>query len=338
MWPSKSKSVERVVGASHSSTLGPSSDSSTSLPGVYTSLADLVRLQHKARGFSFLPRQPMHSLLAGKHASKLRGRGLNFEELRHYLPGDDIRAMDWKATLRSGKPHVRVMTEERDRPAFIVVDQRSNMFFGSKLKMKSVTAAELAAVAAWRVLDQGDRVGAIVFNDTKSTEMRPQRSRRNVMQLLREIEKYNHALVPGSDTSSPAKLTEALEQVNRVAPHDSLICIITDMHGADAATRRIATRLAQHNDVIVGFVYDPLERELPESGRLVFGAGGAQMEVDTGSKQIRNDFSESFEERLARAKRILLQRAVPLVPISSAEDPVQQIQALLGHARSARRP
>ena len=114
-------------------------------PGVTTTLDALVRLKHKAQGFTFLPRQPMHSLLAGKHASRLRGRGLNFEEIRNYFPGDDIRAMDWKATQRTGKPHVRVYTEERDRPAFVVVDQRAGMFFGSQRSMKSVTAAELAA-------------------------------------------------------------------------------------------------------------------------------------------------------------------------------------------------
>jgi len=306
-------------------------------PGVYTSLSELIQLQHKARGFSFLPRQPMHSLLAGKHSSKLRGRGLNFEELRHYLPGDDIRSMDWKATLRSGKPHVRVMTEERDRPAFIVVDQRRNMFFGSKLKMKSVTAAELAAIACWRVLDQGDRVGAIVFNDTDSVEIRPQRSRRNVMRILGEVERYNNSLVPDPGASNPGKINVVLEQVSRIAPHDSLVCIITDMYGADAETRRIATRLARHNDVIVGFVYDPLEQALPESGRLVFGSDGVQLEVDTGNKKVREEFSESFGERLKNAEQVLLQRAVPMVPISSAEDPVQQIQALLGHARSKRR-
>ncbi len=107
-------------------------------------------------------------MLNGRHASRLRGRGLNFEELRGYLPGDDVRAIDWKVTARTGEPHVRVMTEERDRPALIVVDQRMSMFFGSQLNMKAVTAAEAAALAAFRILDQGDRVGGIVFGDDGS--------------------------------------------------------------------------------------------------------------------------------------------------------------------------
>lgn len=306
--------------------------------GVYTSLNELVRLQHKARGFSFLPRQPIHSLLAGKHASKLRGRGLNFEELRNYLPGDDIRTMDWKATLRSGKPYVRVFTEERDRPAFLVIDQRRNMFFGSRLKMKSVTAAELGAVGAWRVFDQGDRVGAIVFNDDATIEIRPQRSRRTVLRILGEIVRNNQALSEDlSSPSNPAMLNQALEQVSRLARHDSLVCIISDLNGANSETRRIATRLARHNDVIVGFVFDPLEQDLPAAGNAVFSEGETQLEVDTTNKKIREGFAAQFSQRLSQTRRILLQRAVPLVSISTAEDPVRQIQTLLGYARSSRR-
>lgn len=100
-------------------------------PGVYADLAELARLKFRTRGFSFLPRQPVHSILAGRHASRLRGRGLNFEEIRRYLPGDDIRNMDWRVTARTRQPHVRVYTEERDRPVLLVVDQRQSMFFGS---------------------------------------------------------------------------------------------------------------------------------------------------------------------------------------------------------------
>ena len=128
--------------------------------GAYTTLADLARLRYDARGFSYLPGQPVQSLLSGRKRSRLRGRGLDFDELRHYRPGDDIRTMDWRVTNRTGKPHVRVYTEERDRPVMAIVDQRLPMFFGSRVRMKSVAAAEMAALTAWRVLDVGDRIGA----------------------------------------------------------------------------------------------------------------------------------------------------------------------------------
>src|SRR5579871_4590516 len=99
---------------------------------VYVTLVDLIRLKGHAKGFSFLPRQPVQSILAGRHASKLRGRGLDFEELRHYQDGDDPRAMDWLATARLNAPYVRVYTEERDRAVLLLIDQRLSMFFGSR--------------------------------------------------------------------------------------------------------------------------------------------------------------------------------------------------------------
>src|SRR5918992_1045726 len=135
-------------------------------PGVYADLAELVRLKFRTRGFSFLPLQLVHSTLTGRHASRLRGRGLNFEEIRRYLPGDDIRHMDWRVTARTRKPHVRVYSEERDRPVLLVIDQRQNMFFGSRRAMKS-------ALAAWRILQAGDRVGALVFDDVEVVEFPP---------------------------------------------------------------------------------------------------------------------------------------------------------------------
>src|SRR3954462_15485055 len=156
-------------------------DTSTRTPGVYIDLDDLIALEYRGRKVSFLPRQPVHSLLSGRFASRMRGRGLNFEEIRDYRPGDDVRSIDSKVTARLQKPHVRVFNEERDRQALLVVDQRLPMFFGSQRSMKSVTAAEAAAISAWRVLGAGDRVGAIVFNDTELAEFRPRRSRATVL-------------------------------------------------------------------------------------------------------------------------------------------------------------
>jgi uncharacterized protein (DUF58 family) len=108
-------------------------------PGVYADLAELGRMKFRTHGFSFLPRQPVHSILAGRHASRLRGRGLNFEEIRRYLPGDDIRQMDWRVTERTPKPHIRVYREERDRPVLLVMDQRQSMYFGSRRATRSTS-------------------------------------------------------------------------------------------------------------------------------------------------------------------------------------------------------
>src|SRR5580693_7751196 len=140
--------------------------------GAYADLASLVALQFKAGGFALARNRPVHSFLFGRRSSHVRGRGLDFEELRSYVAGDDVRSIDWRVTARMQKPYVRDYSEERDRPTMLVVDQRMNMFFGSRASMKSVVASEAAALAAWHVVQQGDRVGALVFNDEEIEEVR----------------------------------------------------------------------------------------------------------------------------------------------------------------------
>jgi len=181
-------------------------------PGVHVDLDELIALEHRGRRVSFLPHQPVHSLLSGRFASRMRGRGLNFEEIRDYRPGDDVRSIDWKVTARLQKPHVRVFNEERDRQALLVVDQRLSMFFGSRLAMKSVTAAQAAAIGAWRVLGAGDRVGAIVFNDHDLVEINARRSRATVLQILSAIVAQNQELGVGRGlVTAPIMLNTALE-------------------------------------------------------------------------------------------------------------------------------
>src|SRR5215468_1002179 len=151
----------------------------------------------------------------------MRGRGLNFEEIRDYRSGDDVRSIDWKVTARLQKPHIRVFNEERDRPALLVVDQRLAMFFGSQLAMKSVTAAQAAAIGAWRILGVGDRIGAVVFNDRDIVEVRPRRSRQTVLQILTAVATQNQALGVGRGiVSDPTMLNRALDRARRLALHD----------------------------------------------------------------------------------------------------------------------
>lgn len=306
-------------------------------PGVYVDLDELIRLQFKARGFSFLPRQPIHSLLAGRHASRIRGRGLDFEELRGYLPGDDPRSIDWKVTARTGKPYVRIFTEERDRPALLVVDQRINMFFGTRVALKSVVAAQLAALGAWRVFDQGDRVGGLVFDDGQVEEVRPHRSRARVTQILQAVVDKNHALRADLEVQpNPSMLNQVLERVARIARHDYLIAVISDFHGADATTQGLLTRIAEHNDVLAALLYDPSKVEPLEGGRLVLTDGQLQVELDTSRGKIMRDLAEHFSADLQETKALLAKVGIPVLLIDTVDDPAAQIRAILGQAKGHR--
>ena len=299
---------------------------------IYTNLKDLIRLEHKARGFNFLPRQPVHSILSGRHASRLRGRGLNFEEIRGYLPGDDIRTIDWKVTARTQKPHVRVYTEEQDRPALLVVDQRLPMFYGTREMMKSVTAAHLAALGAWRVFHAGDRVGAIVFNDTEIREIRPHRSRRRVMEILQAVLEQNHELKAETETRPNYEmLNQALERTLRLAKHDYLVAVISDFAGADEETKRLMLLMTQHNDVIAALVYDPSALSFPSGGRLVVSEGELQIELDLGEKKVYEPIAEHFKARVRDVAEFLRKMGVPVLPIQTEGDPVEQIRRQLGY-------
>lgn len=306
--------------------------------GVYAYLDDLIRLQFQAQGFSFLPKQPINSLLSGRHASRLRGRGLNFEEIRRYLPGDDIRNMDWKVTARTQKAHTRVFTEERDRPVLILIDQRLSMFFGSQVAMKSVTAAEAAALGAWRVLDAGDRVGALVFDDNGITEIKPHRSRKRVMQILQVVIEKNQRLgIDAGITPSPGMLNQVLKKTAYLAKHDYLVTIISDLNGADSESERWVSRIARHNDLIVCLIFDHLETQLPQGGKLVMSDGEFQMEVDTTSGKVQKEFAEIFDHKLLNTKEWLSKRGIPILPLNTSEGVAAQVRRILGHSPRTRR-
>ncbi|MFG6202778.1 DUF58 domain-containing protein [Pseudomonas retamae] len=305
---------------------------------VYVSLAQLMALEFKARDLSFLARQPRGSILAGNHASRLRGRGLNFDELRRYQPGDDLRHLDWRASLRTGKPVVRTFTEERDRPALIVVDQRMSMFFGSQRSFKSALAAELAALAAWMVFNAGDRVGGLVFNDQRIDSIAPLRSRKRVEALLSRVAEHNQALnASNPDAEDEAQLDTALQRCLALAGHDHLICIVSDFAGAGARTLQLLRQLATHNDVIALQVYDPLALKLPSNGRLLVTQGELQVELAVDRRNVRQPLGDFLSGRLQDVASLLRRSQVPLMMFSSAETAHEQLRAELGKSAGARR-
>lgn len=300
-------------------------------PRVHVDLAHLRSLEASARGLNFLPRQPAHSVLNGRHRSRLRGRGLNFEEMRDYQRGDDVRAIDWKATARTGKPHVRVFAEERDRPALLVIDQRMSMFFGSVLNMKSVTAAEAAAAVAFAILAQGDRVGGIVFNDEQVVEVAPRRSRRAVYKLLAETAEMNQALHADRDiVQRPGLLNDVLAAVARMGGHDQLIVVFSDMSGMDKQTRRRVAGLAAHNDLVIALTFDPSARNLNVNQPLVVGAGGRQAEADFSAPAVREAFGGFYARRLDSILRWQQEINLSVLPLSTGESTAAQLRTLMG--------
>lgn len=299
--------------------------------GAYVSVDNLVALESIATDLTFLRKAPVRRFLAGRHESRMRGRGLSFEELRTYMPGDDVRTIDWRVTARTGQPFVRVYNEEKDRPALIVVDQRTNMFFGSRRSMKSVAAAEVAALCAWRVMTLGDRVGGVVFNDVKQEAVRPHRSRGAAIRFAETISIQNNALSADSDIErSPGQLNAVLGSVAALARHDHLIIVVSDFDGHGPETRDLLLRMSVANDVIAVLVYDPFLLDLPRQGEMVVSGGALQAELQFGRGNVR-DAVDSFARN--RGRELLSwqeEMGLPMLPVSAAEEVAPQLRTLLG--------
>ncbi|MGF1733475.1 DUF58 domain-containing protein [Photobacterium kasasachensis] len=229
---------------------------------LYCDYARLVKLQSQTTGFTLLPQLKSGTALSGRHTSLFRGRGLNFEELRHYHQGDDIRNLDWKVTLRTGKPHVRCYTEEKDRHVIVCVDQRSNMFFSSVETMKSVVAAEVAALIGWRVLKDNDRIGLVLMQGDQLDWREAQRSQNHWLQRLKMLAEANQSLNVRSNDNLLSGFSALLHLLGRMKLRNTTLIVLSDWTGITEADLSHFKLLQQHNDVLGVMISDPLEHAL----------------------------------------------------------------------------
>ena len=298
--------------------------------GIVVSLDELLQLSLLAKKVNFLPNKKINSILSGRHGSKLRGRGMDFLELKTYVQGDDTSNIDWRATRRTNKTYVKVFNEERDRTVHIVLSQQSNMFFGSQGSFKSVQAARLAATVLYSVLHSGDRVGAILFNDEEVLQFKASKSKRNSTQFLKEIVRLNHLLPLRQEQPNPKMLNRALEHLMPQLKHDDLVIIIGDGSGLDDESQAKLTHIAQHNDIIGTLVYDPLERELPDLGSLLFRNNSQFVEVNTSDSSFHKMYEANYQNRLEHFSNIALMYKIPLLQIRTDQDLMVQLQRQLG--------
>lgn len=293
---------------------------------VFTSLKELLAMERFAQSFSLLARkQKVKTILGGRHSSKLRGRGLDFEEVRDYVKGDDIRNIDWKVTARTRKTHTRVFSEEKEKPALIVVDQSKSMFFGSQKRTKSVVAAELAALAAFRVMKQGDRVGGVVFADNGIDIVYPKRDRRNILRFLEKIVIRNHELESSSPIKFKESLNEVIKKIRNIITHDFLVVIISDFVRYSPDVIKYIAQIAQHNDVILAKVSDPMEQTIP-SANFVAGDGEQQVTVDGTIHKLKERFFHGFDKDFQSFQGEMKKHRVPVLQVNTIDSLDQQLK------------
>ena len=257
----------------------------------------------------------------GMHIARLRGRGMEFLETRHYQAGDDSRHIEWRVTARTGRPHVKVFHEERERPVVIVVDFRPSMHFGTRVAFKSVVAARLAAILAWTVAKQGDRVGGLIFSDTCHHVFTPRGRQAGVLPLLSGLSHYTQrAQVEISSTPNSSSLNQALLRVQRVVKPGSTIVILSDFYALDSETERVLNRLHQHNDVLAYHVCDPLECAPPSPTHHAFTDGIKALDIDTSLDSVRFGYQYSCDRRLGSIKSMFKKTSIQCSMVNSMTD------------------
>ncbi len=274
--------------------------------GVRVALDTLVRLSFQAQGLSYPPRQRMTGPLTGGYRSVFRGRGMEFEEVRPYQPGDDIRNMDWRVTARTGEPHTKLFQEERERATFFMVDLNPSMAFGTRNMFKSVAAIRAAALLAWAAMANGDRVGGMAMAPGAKLFFQPAAGSRGVLPLLKSM--VDQQPEPAANRT-PLPLADGLRRLRTVARPGSLIFLFSDFMTLDPNAEQQISRLSQHNDLVLAFVWDPLEARLPGSGHFSFSDGSATITVEGADhdRAHRQRFSERRQtvRQLCRGNRAL---------------------------------
>ncbi len=219
---------------------------------------DLLALRSQARWLRRRPPGQVQAPLTGPHRSGLRGRGMDFREVRDYQPGDDIRCIDWRVTARTGRPHTKVFNEEREQPVILVIDQRPGMAFATRVAFKSVIAARAGVLLGWCASAHGDRVGALLFDQRHHRELRPSGGERGVLRLINALcQPRAHGPAHSQDLATVAA------RLRRVARPGSLVFIFSDFDGWDSQTATHLGQLARHCELVLGLVYDPLEARPP---------------------------------------------------------------------------
>ncbi len=267
--------------------------------GTTVQLDELIHDRHSIRALSVGAKRGVHSLLAGGERSPFKGRGIDFEEVRRYQAGDDVRHMDWRVTARTGAPHLKIFREERERPVFLVVDYTSSMLFGTKVAFKSVVAAKAASLLAWASHHRGDRIGAVVFSDRGHGERRPRGGKSGVLQVLDLLTRHHQEVrhTQRHKNGERSVFESALARVTRTARPGSLIFVLSDFRNMNTQTVSYFIRLSGHHDVVCVLIYDQLEVEPPVPGVYRVTNGTDFGVLDTRSSHLVKEYRRQFHNR-----------------------------------------
>lgn len=300
---------------------------------VYATLDSLLQLRKHCRDLPLSAKSLHSGRQAGRQVSRLRGRGVDFDQVRLYQPGDDIRNIDWRVTARTSKAHTKVFNEERERPVFIICEQSNRLFFSSQNYFKSVVCAQASALIAWVALAHNDRVGGMVFDADACHEIRPKRSRGAILQLLAQLVNSNNALRP-SDAAHSEPLNLALRHSREVVRPGSILYVLCDHSAIDRLNQSSLGALSAHNDLILLPVFDPWEAKMPSSSSLAFTQGARQITLNFSGAALQTAWAEQFLARELAWQKLAKHLRCGLQTLDTISAPIDQLRLLLSeHAR-----
>ncbi|WP_233078251.1 DUF58 domain-containing protein [Rheinheimera soli] len=256
--------------------------------GIHLDLPQLLAYQRHHALLDLAPKMAIQSKLAGSYLARSKGRGMEFDEVRHYQPGDDVRTIDWRVTARTGKVHTKLFREEKERPVFILTDLSESMRFGTKLLLKSVQAAHLAALLAWHVRETGDKLGGLVFSEQQLLELKPAARSQAVLRYLNALIKIQQ----NQGMAAESNINHALGLMRRLARPGALIFVISDFSALDAQGLRHLQAMRQHNEIRCVHITDPLDLQLPlsASGLAAVTDGVELKTLDLGSSTLKDSY------------------------------------------------
>jgi uncharacterized protein (DUF58 family) len=297
---------------------------------ILPTLEELLALRGAAQGLRLSARRAARTAHSGNHRSTHRGRGLEFQEVRPYVEGDDPRTIDWRVTARRGKPHTKLFREERERPVWLLADLDAPMFFGTRRQLKSAVVVRAAALLAWSAALGADRVGAVVTG-TSSTRIIPPRAREaGVLPLLAALlEMQPTAPGPGSSQS----LSAGLEALAPIIHPGSLVFALSDFASLDSSCDARWGALALHNEIGLFWVTDPLERQALPDGHFRIGLAGRSIAVDGAS--IRPVWIEKWRERETRIAALAQRICASVTRLDTSEPVDSALRVLLSGRRTA---
>jgi len=297
--------------------------------GVHVSSHELMYYRSKVGAFQRFRRLNPPPSQTGALMSKFKGRGMEFDEFRHYQAGDDIRAIDWRVTARTGTPHTKLFREERERPVFVVVDLSDSMHFGSQLLLKSVQACHLAAALAWLAVARNDRIGALISTSQDAgtqghVELRPQARHHGVLNIIHHLvqQQTTAAAQWQQQRGTSNHFHHALERLQHVARPGSLIYLISDWLNTDASTWRSLLALQRHCQLQAFQIIDPLELAIPTfatSDQLPLTNDGQQVIIDPSNQHQTQAYAKAMQQHQQAMLKQWQQLGLTVQQFSAAE-------------------